>query len=164
MTLIALTGVPGSGKSTVCNILRLMGFDCRSALSLTGSESCADGEEVDTECLGQLWKINSESNIVIESHLSQLLPVEYVIILERSPEKIMEILKFRGYPDQKISANIDSLLTGVIFYDASERLPTTRIFTVRSDNLSPYMTAVKVSSIVRDIFDRKAEKNVKKEF
>lgn len=141
-----------------------MGLDCRSGLSLAGSENCVDGEEVDTECLGLLWKINSERNIVIESHLSQLLPVEYVIILERSPEKILEILQFRGYPDQKISANIDSLLTGVIFYDASERLPTTRIFTINSNDLSPYMTAVKVARIVRDIFDREEGRNIKKEF
>ena len=141
-----------------------MGLDCRSALSVSGCAKCMDGDEVDTECLGRIWKEYSQENIIIDSHFSQLLPVEYVIILARSPEKIMEVLRERGYPDQKISANLDSLLTGVIQYDASERLPTTRIFTVNGNELSPYMTAVNVARIVRDIIARESMKNIKKEF
>jgi adenylate kinase len=164
MTLIALTGVPGSGKSTICLILRLMNIDCRSALSIQGSGGCIDGDEVDTDCLGALWKKHSTGNVVIESHLSQLLPVDYAIILERSVEKVLEALKRRGYPDAKIASNIDSLLSGVIYSDAAEKLPTTRIRAIGNDSDSPYATAVKVASAIRGIISREETGKLKKEF
>ena len=152
MTLIALTGIPGSGKSTICAILNSMGIRCINALDIPGSGRCMEGDEVDIDCLGDMWSSMVMENIVIDSHYSHLLGVKAVVILERGEEETMRTLKERGYSPEKISDNIESFLSDIIYRESLELLPSTKIHRVLNKHGKEEETAEEVMAIISRIF------------
>ena len=154
MTVIALTGIPGTGKTSICHILRENGIKCFEALEIIGSDSCMENDEVDLDCLAQLWARSEENDVVIVSHYSHLLGADYVIILERKPEFIEKSLLERGYSSEKIFENMDSLYSDIIYQESLDRLPSTRIFRIMNVEDRKEKTAEDVKKIIVDIFSR----------
>ena len=125
-----ITGVPGSGKTTICKLLNERGISCTNALDLPGSSRCIEGGEVDTDCLGLIIR-QQNSHAVIESHFSHLLGCDSIIILERGEEGTAGELEGRKYSREKISENIDALRSDTIYYEALEKLPSGRIHRIK---------------------------------
>lgn len=125
-----ITGIPGSGKTTICKLLQKNGVNCVNALQVQGTEKCVDQGEVDTECLKFIIAQNSTAEVV-EAHFSHLLRCSSVIILERDESGIIEELKNRGYDDSKIRENIDALRADVIYSESLEKLPAGRIHRIK---------------------------------
>ncbi len=126
----SLTGVPGSGKSTLCKSLNELGFTCLNALDFKGADHCVENKEVDTECLKQLIE-KKEGDFVVESHFSHFLGCDYVIILERGEKATQAELEKRNYSPGKISENLDALRSDTIYYEALEKLPAGRISRIK---------------------------------
>lgn len=124
--MIAITGVPGSGKSTICRELNLRGMHCVNAMEIPGAAICAEGEEVDLECLSERLATSGLESVV-EGHFAHLLGCTHAIICERSEASVRETLEDRGYPMEKVEENIDALLSDSIYQEALESLPSTRI-------------------------------------
>lgn len=125
-----ISGIPGSGKSTICRLLNSEGIKCFNALDIPRSEKCVDHGEVDTDCLRFIISGNSSVDVV-ESHFSHLLGCSSVIILERSEEGIEAELRMRGYNEAKISENLDALRADIIYAEALEAMPAGRIHKVK---------------------------------
>lgn len=125
--MICITGVPGSGKSTVCGILREQGFDCRNVLDLEGANSCLEGDEMDIDCLREKAIPYTNTGIIVEGHYSHILQCSMIFILERGEDIVSEALKQRGYPHEKISSNIDAIRSDIIYQEALESAPAPRI-------------------------------------
>ncbi len=125
-----ISGIPGSGKSTICKLLNSDGIKCMNALDIPGTEKCVDNGEVDIDCLK--FVISSEITVdAVESHFSHLLGCSSVIILERSEEGTEEELRGRGYNEDKIRENLDALRAEIIYSEALDVMPAGRIHKIR---------------------------------
>jgi adenylate kinase len=130
--MICITGIPGTGKTTICKMLNDYGIECLSLNKIALDYGAIKGDAVDVDMLAE----KSIKADVVESHYSHLLACRYVIILEDSEEKLRERMIRRGYPEAKIDENLDAQRCGVIYYEAADRLPVNRIFVVRENSRS----------------------------
>lgn len=151
--MICLSGIPGTGKTTICRMLKESGVNCVSADEIAEKDGCLKDEEVDIDCL----RNSSFQGIsVLESHYSHLLKCDYAIILEAPVEEIEARLRERGYPESKIAGNIDALLSGMIYSEALENLPSTRIRNIDCGNRGIDEVFFEVSSLIEKLSQTKS--------
>ena len=104
--VIAITGSPGVGKTSVCTNLSDLGFRVTSVLDLAKAYSCLgplepnfDSKSVDIDKLSEV--ANLDEFDFIDGHLSHHLDVDAIVILRCSPSLLKERLSQRGYGDQE---------------------------------------------------------------
>ena len=112
--IIAITGTPGTGKSTIAKQLaQTMQFnliDVNEVAKKTSSKK--DGKEVVANLpkLTQALKtqIKKAKNAIIEGHLivEMKLPLDILLILRCSPKKLEKRLQKRKYSKRKILDNL----------------------------------------------------------
>lgn len=144
--MICISGVPGTGKSTVGALLSEMGLMVCDAASVAEEAGCISGEEVDIQCLQQ--RGNFTGCDVLQSHFSHLVLCDKVVILETDPDMLSRRLEERGYSDQKVRENIDAQLSGTIYYESLDRLPAGRISRIDTTSDPPQSTARKIALLV----------------
>ena len=142
--MICITGIPGTGKSTLCLNLNRNGATCRSANDEAQRLGCVSGDVVDTDRLRAA--INGVN--IIEGHYTHLLDCECAIILTASEETIRKRLLDRGYSREKVEENIGVMLSDSIYYEALDRLPAGRIFTVSTDGENEGAVLSRVMEII----------------
>lgn len=140
--MIAISGVPASGKTHLCGRLRESGFKCISLSELPEFMAISDGGTVDVSNLAGM-RLDTD---FVESHLSHLMNVRAALILEADESILISRMRMRGYPESKIQENVDAQRCSLIYYEALERLPSSRIRVVRSDSetTDPLKEAVKL--------------------
>lgn len=126
----ALTGTPGTGKSTVGRALATSGFriiDLRTfARDLGLARRTADGDVLDIEAIGRRLPPSTEGPVVIEGLLSHLLPVDRAIVLRCNPEVLRRRLADRGWPRGKVEENVEAEAVDVILLESLERCDDVR--------------------------------------
>ncbi len=130
--MICITGIPATGKTTVCNFLKTMGIQCSSLNDMARENKLIQNGRVDIDSLMEI-RIDCP---VVEAHYSHLLKCDYVIILKDDEEAILQRMKKRKYTNEKISENLDVQRSDTIYYEALDRLPDNRIFTVNAHSKS----------------------------
>ena len=109
--IIALTGVPGTGKTTVATALRKKGYRVQSDKDFFSLCGEGDPVELDMVCVQQ----NMGDYTIFESHTAHLIKCELVIQLTCSNyAALRERLIDRGYPAKKVQDNLDSEIFNVI--------------------------------------------------
>ena len=129
MTLYALTGTPGSGKTTLAAELRSRGYDAIDGKQfiignglLGDFDPGRDTHEVDPDALNDaLSALASDEDIhIFESHLAHLMDCRAIIVLRCAPSVLAERLRARGYPEAKVLENVQSEILDVILCEAME--------------------------------------------
>ncbi len=146
--MICITGIPATGKTTVCDFLRKRGIECVEANALAEISGCLNDGEVDIECLRNYLKSTGFDGI-ISSHYSHLLGCERVIILYADEKNLRERMERRGYPVEKIDENIDAQDSDVIYYEALDLMPENRIIRIRGGNIDEMLENV-INSIMAE--------------
>ena len=128
---VALTGTPGTGKTTVSKHLPYRIVDV-NALVKEGLNFGTDPEreclEADMEGLGKKLDqmgLDSGEIVVLEGHLSHYF-ADDAIILRLSPLELKARLQARGYSEKKIMENIEAEALDVILIDALENCSQVR--------------------------------------
>lgn len=125
--LVALTGTPGTGKSTAAELLRRRGREVveisdivRSGRVSTALDEERDSLEVDTDELDEVVRKEYGRGTILVGHLSHFLSVDLIIVLRCRPSVLAERLRARGWSDVKIRENVEAEGCDVILVEAVE--------------------------------------------
>jgi adenylate kinase len=120
---IALTGTPGTGKTTVAALLHYRILDINSLvragmnLGLDPKRGCL---EADMDALaGHLASLDSNEPMILEGHFSHHF-ADWAIVLRLSPAALRPRLEARGYSQAKIKENLEAEALDVILVEAAE--------------------------------------------
>lgn len=129
MTLFAITGTPGTGKTSVSAELRSRGYhviDSNEHIRANGLLGELDVErdthEVDLEALNDSLGPFRESSetILLDSHLSHFMDCSGIIVMRCHPDVLGGRLEARGYSPAKVRENVQSEILDVILCEATE--------------------------------------------
>ena len=129
MVLFALTGTPGTGKSSVSEELRSRGYDVVDGKrfiieqGLMGElDEARDTHEVDLDLLNDALEPFRESDgiVVLDSHLSHFMDSHGIIVLRCAPDVLAKRLEARGYGPDKVRENVQAEVLDVILCEATE--------------------------------------------
>lgn len=133
--MICITGVPATGKTTISGILSKKGLVVCDANEKAINCGCLEDGEVDIDCLER--NADFSGCDAIGSHYSHLLRCDQVFILQCDEHMLRERMRKRGYAEQKITENIDAQISGVLYFEALQRIPSTRIFKIDTTEMDP---------------------------
>jgi adenylate kinase len=130
MKVIAVTGTPGTGKSTLTKYLeKKLGFnrlDLHDYYKLisTGYDRSKQCYDIDLKKFGKLVKEKSKENdLLVDSHISHLLKkVDLCLVLTCSNlKKLEKRLQERKYSKKKVRENLDAEIFQVCLNESKER-------------------------------------------
>lgn len=151
---IALTGTPGTGKTTVAALLPFKVVDINSLVKAglnVGVDPMRGCLEADMEALADLFKKETESPeekegiTILEGHFSHRF-ADWAIVLRLAPAMLSERLAARGYSEEKIQENLEAEALDVILVEAAESC--SRVDEIDTTNRSPEDVANLVKRIV----------------
>lgn len=155
--IIAIAGVPGTGKTTVAEALSRR----------TGAKVISTSEIVEDRLVkyeideGRGVKIVDPNDLqkaithvlpykaIIEGMLSHLLASDMVVILRCNPQKLTQRLKEKGWDEKKIKENVDSEIIDVITTEALEKHSKDKIIEIDTSSLSPEKTAAAIEEVMK---------------
>ena len=136
--VIAITGSPGVGKTSVCAHLSDLGFRVTNVLHLAKTYSCLgplepkfDSKSVDIDRLSHVADLSNFD--FIDGHLSHHLSVDAIVIIRCAPQVLKERLSKRGYSDDKILANTEwEYIAGICAELIGSEIPILEVDTTNS--------------------------------
>jgi adenylate kinase len=144
--MIALTGTPGCGKSSIAEELKKRGYRVISVREFAEKHGCArkEGEDViiDVERLKKF-----EFDGIVEGHLSHHLDPEIAIVLRCNPLLIKKRLIERGWSYEKVMENVEAELIDVILVEALQSCE--RVFEIDVTEMSVEEAADAVEKILK---------------
>lgn len=158
--LIGLTGTPGTGKTSVSNLLKsrygyrvihlndlIREENLHSGVDEVRDTLVVDMDEVSTR-VHQLVDVNvsvsgndGDEVTIIDSHMSHYI-ADIVIVLRASPDTLRKRLSNRNYSEAKILENVEAEALDVILVESVEWCD--RVFEINT-------TDARVDDIVEDI-------------
>ncbi len=122
---IALTGTPGTGKTTIAVLLPYRIIDL-NALVKDGLNFGIDPERgcLEADMAGlekRLNELDDSGNdiVIIEGHFSHYF-ASWAIVLRLDPKELKKRLEARGYSEKKIQENLEAEALDVILVEAVE--------------------------------------------
>ena len=157
---LALSGTPGTGKSTLAGLLSSHGMSISNIEEL--AQQAGALEEVDVtdgahpvdieillQYINQKWHTAPLKTELIDGHLSLNLPVNAVVILRCDPEIIRQRLNERGYPESKVGANVEWELLGGAWNEKENDIPWVEFDTSK---VGPEVIVANILSWISDGF------------
>ena len=151
--LVAISGTPGTGKTSLCPLLEKEGWAVFTVEALAEEHGCvagldeaADSKLVDIELLaGKVKDVDLPEKTIVEGHLSHRLPVDIAVILRCNPKTLRERLSDRGYLEEKLRENLEAEGVDVILVEAVKALGKDKVYEVDTTYMNPVEAAAAVS-------------------
>ncbi|MDW5564019.1 MAG: adenylate kinase family protein [Methanomassiliicoccus sp.] len=158
--MIAITGTPGTGKSSMGAILASRGREIIELGDLIKKHALHDGMdeergslEVDPDYLAErLPDLLPDGEIVLIGHLAHLVGADLIIVLRCSPSVLERRLEARGWSEAKVRENMEAEALDVILVEAVESEQET----LEIDTTD--MTPAEVADAVEEILAGEREK------
>jgi len=158
---VALTGTPGTGKSSVATLLQKQGYTIVRLHQFARENICIDG--IDTKRNSQLIdvdKLNSsikktfttDTLVFFEGHLGHLLKtIDKVIILRCHPKELKKRLMKKKWSNKKIKENVDAETIDVILCEAVEHHSKENIFEIDTT----MRTIEEITTVIKNLVKKK---------
>jgi len=165
--IIALTGTPGTGKTTICEVIKDHSqykkqysiIDVNKIVLgeklYTGKDEARDTYEADMDKLKErieleIRKAPQGMDIILEGHLSHMLPVEAIIVLRAHPVALRKRLgKRKNYSFQKVRENANAEALDVILVESVEL--NKNVFEINTTDKNLLSVVKSVISIIEGI-------------
>src|SRR5881628_3559822 len=139
--LVAITGTPGTGKSSACDVLAKRGYVvvdldeiARREGLIVGRDEKRGTDEVDVDALREGLRIPAKVAF-LKSHYSHQMDVNLAVVLRCRPSVLRARLEGRGWPPEKVRENVEAEAIDVSLQEAVARLPF--VFEVDTTNATP---------------------------
>ncbi len=149
---VALTGTPGTGKSSVAGELARRGSPvvyldrlAEERKLIVGFDAARGTREVDVEALDREVDLPVKLGFLV-GHYAHLLSVNLAIVLRCHPKVLAERLTNRGWPEAKVRENVEAEAIDVITQEAVARLPL--VYEVDTTRSTPEAAAGAVLGIL----------------
>jgi adenylate kinase len=147
---IALTGTPGTGKTTIAALLPYRVVDINSLVKggmNFGKDPDRGCLEADMDALaGCLAELDScQETVILEGHFSHHF-ADWAIVLRLAPSALRPRLQARGYKATKIQENLEAEALDIILVEAAERCP--RVDEIDTTGKSPQQVAETAIEII----------------
>jgi len=159
--LVAISGTPGTGKTSVSKILEQKGFDIVDLNKLAiekgfiiGVDEKRGSNIIDVNMLNKHIEKNytKKDAVFVEGHLSHLLKnMDKVVLLRCHPSVLKKRLAKKSWNDRKIKENTDAESLDVILCESVEIHPRKNIFEIDTTD----KTVDQVVSCVLEIVENK---------
>ena len=127
--LIAVTGTPGTGKSSACASLERRGYAivdldevARREGLIGGRDEMRGSDEVDVDVLRERLRVPAKVAF-LKGHYSHRMDVNVAVVLRCKPTVLRARLEARGWPPEKVRENVESEAIDGILQEAVDRLP-----------------------------------------
>ncbi|UCD13911.1 MAG: adenylate kinase family protein [Thermoplasmatales archaeon] len=160
--LVALSGTPGTGKTSVSALLQNKGYTIINLNELavdkgfvTGIDRKRNSKIIDIGGLNEYINdfCKTKEIVFIDGHASHLLSiVENVILLRCHPRELRNRLQKKDWPLEKIKENVDAETLDVILCEAVECYPEEHIFEIDTTNKTIKFVLLSVMEIVNSNF------------
>ena len=136
MTVIVITGTPGTGKTTLAQALaKELGFLHIDVSSIIKERKLSEGYDEERQCetinqeklvgvlLDMIADGNGHDSYLFDSHLAHYLPnkaVDLCIVTKCDLRELKKRLEERGYSKYKIRENLDAEIFDVCLVEAME--------------------------------------------
>ncbi|KAL1886067.1 factor activating pos9 [Ceratocystis pirilliformis] len=129
---IIITGTPGVGKTTHCEIVaERVGLKHLSVNQIVKDRECHDGYDDELSCyivdddklLDAIEDEVANGGYIIDWHACDLFPeswIDLVVVLRAQSETLYDRLEARNYAEAKLQENLDSELMDVLITEARE--------------------------------------------
>ncbi|WP_457679619.1 adenylate kinase family protein [Thermovibrio sp.] len=152
---IGITGTPGTGKSTLGELLsKKLNLKLYNLSRLIKEKKLYEEYDekreayaVSVEKLREFFK--GKDKFVAEGLVAHYLPVDYLIILRARPETVKERLKERPYSKEKVEENAEAERVAVIPTEALELGNFKKVIHLDTTNKSPEEVAGLVEKLIR---------------
>ncbi|MDI6640132.1 MAG: adenylate kinase family protein [Methanocellales archaeon] len=125
---IGITGTPGTGKSSVCKILKkyypVIELEqlIKEKKLYTRKDRQRDTFVADIDALvSYVSHYVTHPTAILGGHLAHYLPLDLVIVLRASPSELRRRLSKEGFDEAKIKENVEAEALDVILVEALER-------------------------------------------
>lgn len=152
--LVAISGTPGTGKTSVCGKLRDDGYSvadlnklAAETDSIQGVDAERDVDIVDTDALRESIRELDNELVFLDGHFSHLMDVDITIVLRCHPEELKRRLEQKNWKKEKIMENVEAEAIDAITIEAIEL--NDRTFEIDTTERSIDETAETVLKIVK---------------
>lgn len=148
---VALTGTPGTGKTTVAELVAtdLPVLHLNNAIRREGLTAERDAERdtvvADMEAVSD-WLEGRDG--LVESHLAHRFDADRVVVLRCHPEELSERLRARDEGDASVQENVESEALDVILTEAVEQHGTEQVFEIDTTGRDPEAVARDVEAVL----------------
>jgi adenylate kinase len=151
--LIAVTGTPGTGKSSTCEVLAGRGYVvldldeiARREGYVVGRDEVRGSDEVDVDSLREGLRVSAKVAF-LKGHYSHRMDVNLAVVLRCRPSVLRTRLEARGWSASKVRENVEAEAIDVITQEAADRLPF--VFEVDTTQATPNWTAEAILAILQ---------------
>jgi len=168
--IVAITGTPGIGKTSVSEVLRKKEFDIvdlnKVAVEkqfLVGVDKDRDSKIVDVDKLSKHIEKNhdGEDVVFIDGHLSHLLnAVDKVIVLRCHPKILKKRLSAKNWKKQKIKENLEAEILDIILCETAELHSRENVFEIDTTDKNVDDAAECILEIIKNNFEHMKKYNM----
>lgn len=159
---VAISGTPGTGKTTLSILLREKGYSIIDLNKLavdkgfiTGIDKKRNSKIMDLNGLNRYIEdyYRSKDIIFIEGHASHLLNnIDYTIILRCHPKPLKNRLKKKGWSSEKIKENVEAEILDIILCEAVDIYSEDKIFEIDTSKSSSQSILFSIIEIINHDF------------
>jgi len=156
--LVAITGTPGTGKSSITSYLENKGHIVLRLNEIAIENKFIIGYDKERRCyVIDVKKLSNHINekygnlkdiIFLDGHISHLVDnLDIVIVLRTDPKELKDRLLRKKWGKQKIRENLEAEILDIITIEALEKYPAKKIYEIDTTNKE----IPEVSSIILNI-------------
>mgnify|MGYP000929719619 CR=1 FL=1 len=158
MVRCALTGTPGTGKTSISNLLDKKVIHLSDYYESSSKGKSDTGEWlIELELLNKIVQKLGSDETIFEGHTSHFLDnINLIIILRCDPQILKERLEKRNYSKEKVIENLEAEALNVIRSEAEDNIEAGKIFEWDTTKF----LAEESSNIIKNFIDGKVEAKI----